>query len=246
VFSIASSPRERQRLRICYAVKGRYTTRLEARLNVGAEVWVKLPYGEFVIADTSDAVLVAGGTGITAFTAFIEALTPEHPRPVWLVYGARSPDLLLFRDMFLAQLARVPTFHALFFTETPAPASPRRWPLPAARGMSAGSHCARAGVRPGPPRRSQGVLSLGPPGHAQNAGIRPRHPRPAPRSHPHRRVGITSRGRRPVRSVDSSPGSHNIRSSTPVAHLFGPQRTPQVEDSASRLTSPGETGIPAS
>jgi ferredoxin-NADP reductase len=121
VFSIASSPRERQRLRICYAVKGRYTARMEAALKVGAEVWIKLPYGEFVIDASSDAVLLAGGTGISAFTAFVEALAPENPRPVWLAYGARSPELLLFRDMILAQLGRVPAFHVLFFTENPAP-----------------------------------------------------------------------------------------------------------------------------
>lgn len=121
VFSIASSPRQRNRIRICYALKGRYTARMEKVLNVGAEVWIKLPYGEFVIDGASNAVLLAGGTGISAFTAFIEALTPANPQSVWLVYGARSPELLLFREMILAQFARVPTFHILFFTETAAP-----------------------------------------------------------------------------------------------------------------------------
>ena len=49
VFSIASSPRERDRLTITYAVKGAFTTRMERELVPGASVWVKLPYGEFVI-----------------------------------------------------------------------------------------------------------------------------------------------------------------------------------------------------
>jgi ferredoxin-NADP reductase len=118
VFSIASSPRERKRLCICYAVKGRYTTRMEERLKVGSEVWVKLPYGDFVIEDTGDAVLIAGGTGISAFTAFVEALTPQPSRQVWLAYGARNPSLWLFQDMILQQLAKVPNLHALLFAET--------------------------------------------------------------------------------------------------------------------------------
>jgi len=119
VFSIASSPQDRRHIRICYAVKGRYTARMEQALKPGVEVWIKLPYGEFFIDPSSDAVLLAGGTGISAFTAFIEALEPGSLRQVWLVYGAREPDLLLFRDMILEQSRRVPKFRVLFFTETP-------------------------------------------------------------------------------------------------------------------------------
>ena len=119
VFSIASSPRDRNRIRICYSVKGRYTTKMEQALKVGGEVWIKMPYGEFVIDETSDAVLIAGGTGISAFTAFLEALTPHGSQAVTLVYGARTPGLFLFQKMILVQLAAVPKFNAVFFTETP-------------------------------------------------------------------------------------------------------------------------------
>jgi ferredoxin-NADP reductase len=118
VFSIANSPRDRRRIRICYSVKGRYTARMEQSLKPGGEVWIKLPYGDFVIDDTNDSVLLAGGTGVSAFTAFLEALTPETARSVTLVYGARMPGLFLFQDMILAQLARVPKFNVLFCTET--------------------------------------------------------------------------------------------------------------------------------
>ena len=125
VFSIASSPQERGRLRICYSVKGRYTTRMEERLKVGGEVWIKLPYGDFVIEDAGEAVLIAGGTGISAFTAFVEALRPQPGRGVWLVYGARDPSLWLFRDMLLQQLANVPNFHLLLFAETAGEGCPK-------------------------------------------------------------------------------------------------------------------------
>jgi NAD(P)H-flavin reductase len=118
VFSIASSPRDRRRIRICYSVKGRYTAKMEQMLKVGDRVWIKLPYGEFVIDDSHESVLIAGGTGISAFTAFIEALSPAMTRPVTLAYGARTPDLLLFQDMILGRFAKVACFNVIFFTET--------------------------------------------------------------------------------------------------------------------------------
>jgi len=126
VFSIASSPRDRNRIRICYSVKGRYTTKMEQTLKVGGGVWIKLPYGDFVIDDAGEAVLIAGGTGISAFTAFLEALTPLCSQTVTLVYGARTPALLLFQGMIREQLAAVSKLKAVFFTETPDEAFAQR------------------------------------------------------------------------------------------------------------------------
>ena len=126
VFSMASSPRDRSRIRICYSVKGRYTTRMEQALQAGREVWVKLPYGDFVIGEADEAVLLAGGTGISAFTAFLEGLNPESRQQVTLVYGARTPGLLLFREMILARLASVPNLSVIFFTEETDPGFDRQ------------------------------------------------------------------------------------------------------------------------
>jgi ferredoxin-NADP reductase len=98
VFSIASSPRERDRLVITYAVKGAFTTRMERELAVGRSVWVKLPYGEFTVDPARDAVLFAGGTGITAFIAFLGSLAPDGGRRVTLCYGARTPELFVYGE----------------------------------------------------------------------------------------------------------------------------------------------------
>ena len=117
VFSIASSPVERNRLTVIYSVKGKYTTRMESELNVGKAVWVKLPYGEFVVDGGADAVLIAGGTGITAFQAFIEGLAPDHPNKVALLYGARRADLLLGRDLVERKREQVKTLQAFYFVE---------------------------------------------------------------------------------------------------------------------------------
>jgi ferredoxin-NADP reductase len=109
VFSIASSPSERDRLAITYAVKGAFTGRMERELASGGKVWVKLPFGEFVVDSTRDAVLFAGGTGITAFTAFLQSLAPEQTSRVLLFYGARKPHLFVHRSLVETCARDVPT-----------------------------------------------------------------------------------------------------------------------------------------
>ncbi|MBM4458999.1 MAG: FAD-dependent oxidoreductase [Chloroflexi bacterium] len=119
VFSIASTPAQRDLLRISYSVRGRFTARMERELVEGRQVWVKLPYGEFVIEDASDVVLFAGGTGITAFTAFLDGLTPELGSRVRLAHGARTASLLLYREMLERRAADVPSLQRFYFVERP-------------------------------------------------------------------------------------------------------------------------------
>ncbi|MDR3634902.1 MAG: FAD-dependent oxidoreductase [Isosphaeraceae bacterium] len=108
VFSIASSPGERDRLAITYAVKGAFTARMERELAPGGQVWVKLPYGDFVVDPARDAILLAGGTGVTAFTAFLGALEPAQQRSVVLCYGARTPELFVYGPFATARAREVP------------------------------------------------------------------------------------------------------------------------------------------
>jgi ferredoxin-NADP reductase len=117
VFSIASAPAERNLLRITYAVKGQFTSNMESELIAGREVWLKLPYGEFIVSSDSDACLLAGGTGITAFTSFLTGLPVDYPRQVYLFYGARKPELLLYRSLALSAAQRCPNLHVKFFIE---------------------------------------------------------------------------------------------------------------------------------
>jgi ferredoxin-NADP reductase len=109
VFSIASSPAERDRLSITYAVKGAFTTRMERELAPHGSAWVKLPYGEFVVDSTRDAVLFAGGTGVTAFTAFLQSLQPASAQRVALFYGARKRDLFVYGALAQARARAVPS-----------------------------------------------------------------------------------------------------------------------------------------
>lgn len=117
VFSIASGPESRDRVRVCYSVKGRYTARMERELHAGSSVWIKLPYGDFVIGDDREVVLLAGGTGISAFSAFIRGLSPGGARRVHLVYGARSPELLIDHDIIRERARMVSAFRAVLLTE---------------------------------------------------------------------------------------------------------------------------------
>jgi ferredoxin-NADP reductase len=118
VFSIASSPRMRGQLAMTYAVKGSFTARMERELTGGRDVWVKLPYGEFVIDQARDAVLFAGGTGVTAFTAFLQSLEPVGAPRVLLFYGARTPDLFVYGPLVEACAKEVPSFTCTLVTET--------------------------------------------------------------------------------------------------------------------------------
>jgi len=117
VFSIASSPLSREQLAITYAVKGPFTRRMEDELAEGREVWVKLPYGEFVVDPSRDAVLFAGGTGVTAFTAFLRSLEPGHAQQVLLYYGARTPALLVYGPLAEARAVEVPSLTCTLLAE---------------------------------------------------------------------------------------------------------------------------------
>jgi len=125
VFSIASPPAQRDTVRITYAVHGRFTTRMESDLVEGRQVWIKMPYGDFVIDGRADVVLFAGGTGITAFSAFLEDLTPEGHQSVLLAYGARTSSLLIYRDVVERCAERLPSLEVSYFIEDAGEADSR-------------------------------------------------------------------------------------------------------------------------
>jgi len=120
VFSIASSPLQRDHIRISYSVRGRFTARMEKELHEGRRVWIKLPYGDFVIKNTTDIALFAGGTGITAFTAFLQGLTPDIKQNIYLAYGARNRSLLIYRGLIDKLSQRVHALRVYHFIENDA------------------------------------------------------------------------------------------------------------------------------
>jgi ferredoxin-NADP reductase len=117
VFSIASGPAQRDMVRITYAVHGQFTGRMEHELVEGGEVWIKMPYGDFLIDTRADVVLFAGGTGISAFTAYLEDLTAAARQTVVLAYGARTSRLLIYRDAVERCAQRAPALEVSYFVE---------------------------------------------------------------------------------------------------------------------------------
>jgi len=63
-------------------------------------------------------VLFAGGTGITAFTAFLDELPPDASQAITLAYGARTRDLLIYRDLVERCVRELPEFNVSYFLET--------------------------------------------------------------------------------------------------------------------------------
>ena len=128
VFSIASSPREREKIQFTYSVRGRYTARMEQEIVAGRQVWVKMPYGEFFVDVSHPVVLFAGGTGITAFTAFLHDLVDSPPHPVTVFYGARQKDLLVYRPLVDRCIQNLTGFQAFYFLEHLEQTAPNELP----------------------------------------------------------------------------------------------------------------------
>lgn len=100
VFSIASCSDDRKEVTIVYSVKGVYTKKMEESLSVGISVWLKAPYGEFIISkyiqDDETAILIAGGTGVSPFIPFLKQSGTSSN--IQLNYGLRNKDLMIFED----------------------------------------------------------------------------------------------------------------------------------------------------
>ncbi|PKL22006.1 MAG: hypothetical protein CVV48_04615 [Spirochaetae bacterium HGW-Spirochaetae-4] len=103
VFSIASKPGD-QMIEIIYSVKGNYTQKMSATLTEGMSLWLKLPYGDFVverhIKQGQAAVFVAGGTGISPFIPyFLEVIGKDVCPPLRVYYGIRDADHYLYKEI---------------------------------------------------------------------------------------------------------------------------------------------------
>ncbi|MDP2816409.1 MAG: FAD-dependent oxidoreductase [Rectinemataceae bacterium] len=100
VFSIASAWDPRK-VEIVYSVKGRYTALMKEKIAPGSTVWLKLPYGNFVVDSGSggvqDIVLIAGGTGVSPFLPLLGNLHGGLTRDghIRLHYGARENRMLI-------------------------------------------------------------------------------------------------------------------------------------------------------
>lgn len=129
VYSIASSPLQRDQLRLTISRQGAFTRRLFEQVHTGSEVWLKLPYGSFCLnsAGGDPMVLIAGGSGITPFMSFLEWAVVHHPSAaIDLFYGAQTEELLIYRSAIEACKSRgLATLRTHYYVERQSAVSSR-------------------------------------------------------------------------------------------------------------------------
>ncbi len=139
VFSIASRP-GKDEITIVYSVKGRYTKKIEKALAAEKSFWLKLPYGDFILdshlKSGQEAILVAGGTGISPFIPYLEAACEKRNSNsrIHLFYGVRKNKLLLFPELIRDCAEHIASFGATIYVEEEPPEYPASGNLEVKRG----------------------------------------------------------------------------------------------------------------
>ncbi len=127
----ALGPGEAVEIAVSY-VPGGAATALFTALDEGQQIQASGPYGRFCLMpnDTNRRYLLIGtGTGVTPYRAMlplIETLMRDRGVEVVLLFGARTPDELIYGEDFSAFAARHPGFRFVpcFSREQPAGAHP--------------------------------------------------------------------------------------------------------------------------
>lgn len=95
-FSMQSSPTD-EHIRITYAIKGAFTTRMSKELNHGSRVTLKMPYGDLFTQQHAkvNTVFIAGGTGITPFLSlFTHESFNEYTKPkIYLGFRSKAYNI---------------------------------------------------------------------------------------------------------------------------------------------------------
>ena len=110
-------------LRLTISRQGGFSRRVLDEVKIGDRLWLKGPYGELVVAPQQPGdriILIAGGTGITPFCAFMEDLLSSslaRRNSVTLYYGARVPELLVYRELADRCAREVAGFSVVYYVE---------------------------------------------------------------------------------------------------------------------------------
>lgn len=127
VFSVANAVLDNRTIKLIIGKQGNYTKRIIEELHVGSIVSCKGPYGSFTIQQeslVSKIVLIAGGTGITPFSAYMESLLENNIlefSKCFLFYGAKTVDLLICKNLADTCASKLSNFKAYYFAENNIP-----------------------------------------------------------------------------------------------------------------------------
>lgn len=121
-YSLSDAPGKAQwRISVKREEGGKVSSWLHAHAQVGTELQVLQPAGDFVL-DEQDAtrplVLVTGGVGITPAMSMLES-TAGSGRPIRFVHAARHGGVHAFRERVQALAAQHPNVQAIFLYEEP-------------------------------------------------------------------------------------------------------------------------------
>ncbi|HEV2488833.1 MAG TPA: FAD-binding oxidoreductase [Candidatus Acidoferrales bacterium] len=116
-YSIASAPRGDARFDLCLnRVEGGYVSNYLCDLVAGAKVNINGPHGSFIVSQPveQDVVFIATGTGIAPIRGMLADLLASSQtlsHDVWLLFGVRYPETILYRDEINTWAAKNPRFH---------------------------------------------------------------------------------------------------------------------------------------
>ncbi|MEO8097643.1 MAG: FAD-binding oxidoreductase [Acidobacteriota bacterium] len=101
-YSLASAPGDGNRFELCLnrVEDGRLSPHLFA-MRAGESIQMSAPLGTFTLrAPPRDSILIATGTGITPFRAYLQAYLGTGAPPFTLLFGVRYESHLLYRAEF--------------------------------------------------------------------------------------------------------------------------------------------------
>jgi ferredoxin-NADP reductase len=111
--SVVTSPTERGVLGLCTRIRDSAFKRSLAEIEVGAEVEVEEPKGDFKLPEDTEPhyVFIAGGIGITVFRSMLRYIADTgEPYDVTLVYSNRDRASTAFLDELTELESQIPGF----------------------------------------------------------------------------------------------------------------------------------------
>jgi len=123
-YSIASPPSENGHVAFCLnRVQDGFMSNYLCDLSEGAEITFQGPFGDFTLRPPlRDTVFIATGTGVAPFRSMLHWLLEENDpqnndrhqgHQLWLLFGARHPQDIYYREEFEQLAARHDNFHFL-------------------------------------------------------------------------------------------------------------------------------------
>lgn len=113
-YSIASAPHETGYVDLCIKrIKDGYTSNYLYNLKPGDGVEILAPLGVFTLRESSkDILFIAGGSGIGPIRSMLHhLLSQQSERQLWLFFGNRIREEIIYHEEFLQLALRHPNFH---------------------------------------------------------------------------------------------------------------------------------------